>query len=112
MRGGDSRANKFSQWRPSRQLRGEPVTKAGVRALNRDPNSLAVSKVWRGLALTVTARARPRYMKPTFAGGEREELLRFKTRRCRVANPAEVLRCGNAGIREDLGASPRSTGLP
>ena len=30
----------------------------------------------------------------------------------RVASPAEVLICGNAGIRKDLGASSRSTGLP
>jgi hypothetical protein len=33
-------------------------------------------------------------------------------RRCRVANPAEVLICRNAGIRKDLGASSRSSGLP
>ena len=33
-------------------------------------------------------------------------------RRCGVANPAEVLICGNAGIRKDLGASSRSSGLP
>jgi len=30
----------------------------------------------------------------------------------RVTIPAEVLHCGNAGIRKDLGASSRSTGLP
>jgi hypothetical protein len=28
------------------------------------------------------------------------------------ANPAEVLHRGNTGIRKDLGASSRSTGLP
>ncbi len=33
-------------------------------------------------------------------------------RRCGVASPAEVLICGNAGIREDLGTSSRSSGLP
>jgi hypothetical protein len=33
-------------------------------------------------------------------------------RRCRDANPAEQLICGNAGIREDLGASSRNSGLP
>jgi hypothetical protein len=31
---------------------------------------------------------------------------------CRVANPAEQLICGNAGIRKDLGASSRNSGLP
>jgi len=30
----------------------------------------------------------------------------------RVASPAEVLICGNAGIRKGLGASSRSTELP
>jgi hypothetical protein len=29
-----------------------------------------------------------------------------------LASPAEVLLYGNAGIRKDLGASSRSTGLP
>jgi hypothetical protein len=48
-----------------------------------------------------------------FAGGEREELLRTNAYdRSRVANPAEVLICGNAGIRKDLGASSRNSGLP
>jgi len=34
------------------------------------------------------------------------------TRTRRVASPAEVLLCGNAGIRKDLGALSRSSGLP
>jgi hypothetical protein len=51
----------------------------------------------------------------SFAGGEREELLRSKSKAydgSGVANPGEVLMCGNAGIRKDLGASSRSSGLP
>jgi chaperone BCS1 len=41
----------------------------------------------------------------SFAGGEREELLRAKRSPLQGSDPAEVLICGNAGIREDLGAS-------
>ena len=47
------------------------------------------------------------------AGGGREEILRSKRRDVAGSRkPAEVLICGNAGIRKNLGASSRSTGLP
>jgi len=52
------------------------------------------------------------HKEPSFAGGEEKSYFAPMTRRRRAANPAEVLICGNAGVRKDLGALSRSSGLP
>jgi len=72
-----SRATHFSQWWSSRQLRGAPVSKAGVRAPNRDRSSLAVV---RKPAQAIVPAPQPGLLicSTSFAGGERGELLRAK----------------------------------
>jgi len=63
-------------------------------------------KVWRG-------SSRPRHIKNQVSPVVKRRVTSLETmRRSRAANPAEVLICGNAGIRKDLGALSRSSGLP